>query len=418
MKKLLPVVLFFFVAIALLGAVILSGSNESPVVNFNTESGVVFDESPNGGAVGAAAASPAEQSGPEYGYNDYSNPGNGFAFDCCERDTPVIIAELPFPPLPPGYIDPDDDGFLPGSPLSPNGFWTISGRVTDPWGRGILGVLITATPLSNPNIWPLPTPFTTDTDGYYSVQFGPTWPPDVMTASTYAINFTGPRSGAYSWVNEWYNNVRDSSLATPVPLGSQGVDAVLMPTGIIRGRITNFSDNCFAAGLSSCVQIFAYRADRTEVVDGVRTGYMLDGVVGGYMGNAFTFLSLPPGDYKLLAQPNENIYDSQVTATKTYEKTWYGPANNWDTATVISVSPGSMADISITLESPDTSGNQNGPVYAPDHQADLKIEAESAPAETLASATEPAGAEPVSSTAPTPSDTGGSPGSALTPATA
>ena len=394
-KNSLPVASFFAIVVAILAAVGFSGSSEMPAVNFNTESGILAEESFQDGVVDAAATSPAANT-PAYDLTDYSYPDNSLIFDCCETDPPVIIAELPFPPLPPGYIDPDDDGFLPGSPLSPNGYWTISGRVTDPWGRGISGVGIIAIPSNNNNIGSLPWPFETGIDGYYTVEFGPVWPPDVMAASTFTIYFAGPRSTSYGWVNEWYNNTRDADLATPVPLGSQGVDAVLMPTGIIRGRITNFSDNCFTDAMASCVQIFAYRADRTEVVGSTRTGYMQDGIVTGFTGNAFSLYSLPPGDYKLLAQPNSTIYDNQVVMTKSYEKTWYGPGNSWETATVISVSPGSVADVNITLETPDTSGNNYHPVYGPDPV----VEAESTAITTSGDAATPASVEDVSPATP------------------
>ncbi|MFA6000508.1 MAG: carboxypeptidase-like regulatory domain-containing protein, partial [Thermoleophilia bacterium] len=221
-KTLLPVVSFFAIVVTILAVLGFGTSSEMPAAGFNTESGTLLDESPQGGLIDAVATTPAAANALDNELTDNSYQDNSLFFDCCEPDTPVIGTQPLFPPLPPGYVDPFDDGFLPGGPLSLNGYWTISGRVTDPWGRGIAGVGINATPFNNNNIGPLPRPFETDADGYYTVEFGPVWPPDVMAASKYTIYFAGPRSATYGWVNEWYNNTRDANLATPVPLGSQG----------------------------------------------------------------------------------------------------------------------------------------------------------------------------------------------------
>jgi hypothetical protein len=99
-----------------------------------------------------------------------------------------------------------------------------------------------------------------------------------------------------------------------------------------------------------CSDIYAYRADIPVVAGTASTGMMQGGTIIGYMGNDFKFSSLPMGDYKLLAQPRSMMFAGSVASDTAYEKTWYGPGNSWETATVISVSPGSIAEVNITLE--------------------------------------------------------------------
>ncbi|MFA5809005.1 MAG: hypothetical protein WC935_01530, partial [Thermoleophilia bacterium] len=120
----------------------------------------------------------------------------------------------------------------------------------------------------------------------------------------------------------WYIT-GDSGLSTSSQSGSQGADTVLLTTGIIRGHISNFSDNCFADNSAPCAEIFAYRADSITVVESTTTGTMQNGIILGFKGNAFSFDSLPVGDYKLLAQPRSGIYNNNIASTTTYKKTWY-----------------------------------------------------------------------------------------------
>jgi hypothetical protein len=141
---------------------------------------------------------------------------------------------------------------------------------------------------------------------------------------------------------------------------------------------------------------------------------MQDGIVTGFVGNAFSLYSLPPGDYKLLAQPASTVYDNQVVMTKSFEKTWYGPGNNWDTATVISVAPGIVTDVNITLETPDSNGNHDRPVYSPDPV----VEAETADIVVSGDTTVPVGVEAASELVPTTQDADTTAGSTLTQAAA
>jgi hypothetical protein len=223
------------------------------------------------------------------------------------------------PQLPPDYQDPDDDGYIPGAGM------TISGRVTDPWGRGIPDVEVEAVAASY-MAGIQPVPFRTDANGYYSVQI-------------YAPGYFKLKFSCAGWVGEWYNNKSTPWQGLAVPNGASGVDAVLIPAGVLHGHI-NFPVAPFD------IKVFAYRADVPQVA-GNSVAYTLS-----LHPSDFYFLgrtSLLPGQYKLLLRPDN----------PDYAPFWYG-GTSWVDAQTLRVTAGQTTEIEINLASPPTDG---GAIY-------------------------------------------------------
>lgn len=349
----LPVLAILLAMAAVLFAVGLSDNTTFQTTDLNVGSGSTIDVS---SPVVVAGSSTAPETGNSNGSaslladtypagDDAGQSAGMTGDDLVQPPIVVIVPELPLPPLPEGYVDPDDDGFTPDSPREPiNDYMTISGRIVDPWGRGIAGVQVTATQSNGHNIWPAPTIFKTDTDGYYQILFLDGMTPEETLAATFLIHFVAPPAETYGWADEWYNNAHSVADATPVPVGSAGVDAVLMPTGIIKGRVANFSQNCWAEPMSPCFEIFVYDA-------GSKTLITQSGPDTGFIGNTFTFNTLAAGSYKLLAAPSQVIHDSGEVYDGAFEKTWLG-GSDWESATVIDVAPGLVTDVNINLDTP------------------------------------------------------------------
>lgn len=252
------------------------------------------------------------------------------------------------------WIDRNDEGYSPGSGQG----LAISGRVTDPWGNGIAGAYVrmfevlqdgslkeylppdavclslTCPPAANPR---------TDTDGYFSV--------NMDSPGSYKLFFTGTLTGPnfLQWVTEeWYNNRNTAEEATAVPVGSSGLDVVLVPSTSISGNI-NLTYYCAGPSQYACranppaVQVAAYRADRPELVSLATVTSFIDPHFENY--HHFHFNSLPAGEYKLLVTPDYSDTTFSYGDTE-YIPTWFHRADSWQTAVKIQVQGGQ----SVTVE--------------------------------------------------------------------
>jgi len=236
-------------------------------------------------------------------------------------------------PLTSDWTDPDDEGFTVSEAFGT----TISGRVTDPWGNGISGVFIE--PFAAEEIYgpDMTSTVFTDEHGYYSIRIA-------NIARNYRLHFskTGeldrPVNGRH-YRDEWYNNSFSRDGAVIVPVGAEGVDAVLSPTGALHVHI-NIDNPEYDSFEYFPMEVIAYRADKPEPVRSVATYFMFGAQRDLYFSGK---TSLPPGEYKLLISPG-NLGGSPAG----YGPFWFGQANSWESAETVQVTPGRITDVEVT----------------------------------------------------------------------
>ncbi|MHB8793126.1 MAG: carboxypeptidase-like regulatory domain-containing protein [Thermoleophilia bacterium] len=203
------------------------------------------------------------------------------------------------------------------------GGMVISGRVTDPDGRGIAGVPVDARPAS-PGAAAAPAPVTTDDKGNYTI--------DVASPGVFKVLFLGGEASGGVWASRWYDGKTSEVVTEPVPVGASGVDAVLIPTGVLKGQV-EFNSKPFA------VDVIAFRADVEQNVGEGGTDPLT-----GQPGN-FSFTSLDPGDYKLLFIPDisEGLEDKGETGPF-----WYG-GTDWTSAATVHIAAGKTTDLGVSF---------------------------------------------------------------------
>lgn len=201
------------------------------------------------------------------------------------------------------------------------GGMVISGRVTDPDGYGIAGVPVDARPAS-PGAAAAPAPVTTDANGNYTI--------DVTSPGVFKVLFLGGETAGGVWASSWYNGKVSEVVTEPVPVGASGVDAMLVPTGVLKGQV-EFTSKPFS------VDIIAFRADSGQNVGEGGTDPLT-----GQPGN-FSFTSLEPGDYKLLFIPDipEGFEDKGETGPF-----WYG-GTDWTNASTVHIAAGKTTDLGV-----------------------------------------------------------------------
>lgn len=197
---------------------------------------------------------------------------------------------------------------------------TITGRVTNPWGRGIPGVVVWPRPVNALGGQADPAVFLTDDDGYYEI--------GINRSGRFRLHFQpgNPILGATSWIDEWYNNQPSEELSESVPTGASGVDAVLLPAGGIHGHLAR-PPSLVAPNIA------AYRTDRPELVR--ICGYH------DFSTSDFYFNSLPTGDYKILVMDRSDQYGN-------HGPFWYG-GSSWETADTVRVTTGAFTNIEVPI---------------------------------------------------------------------
>lgn len=204
-----------------------------------------------------------------------------------------------------------------------SGGTAISGRVSDSGGRGIAGIGVYARPAS-PGAAGMPAPVYTDAKGNYTI--------DISSAGYFKVRFLGGEADGSIWTGYWYGGAVSEVAAVPVPVGASGVDAVLEPTGVLKGSV-EFPAKPFA------VDIICYWADERQSVALGGTD-PLTGQPG-----SFSFASLSPGKYKLLLVPDI----PQGEAGKgDFGPFWYGGAD-WESAAVVVIDAGKTTEISVSI---------------------------------------------------------------------
>lgn len=203
------------------------------------------------------------------------------------------------------------------------GGMAISGRVTDPDGHGIVGVSVDARPAS-PGAAAAPAPVTTDANGNYTIE--------VASPGVFKVLFLGGETTGGTWASNWYDGKVSEVVTEPVPVGASGVDAMLVPTGVLKGQV-EFTSKPFS------VDIIAFRADSGQNVGEGGTD-PLTGQPG-----SFSFTSLEPGDYKLLVIPD--IPEGQEGRGET-GPFWYG-GTDWASAATVHIAAGKTTDLRVSF---------------------------------------------------------------------
>lgn len=272
------------------------------------------------------------------------------------------------------WQDAPDKGFVPGDgpPL------VISGRLLDPWGNPAPNVHVDAylvladgslqsyvPPAGTVNPYPClslfdnycpPNPFS-DADGYYSIT--------VDNPGMYKLFFNGMvtlttvQTQSWAWRDrvrwpaaEWYNNYQSLGDATEVPSGATGVDAILVPMGVLAGSVNSYNI-LFAPSPDAtapnppAVSVAAYLADRDELVATANI-YSRTSLYSNVI-HSFYFDSLLPGEYKILATPDYTGWDTDYYGTKLMMPTWFGGTDSWDSARSVLVTGGPVSTIEIEM---------------------------------------------------------------------
>lgn len=136
-------------------------------------------------------------------------------------------------------------------------------------------------------------------------------------------------NGGVTYVSQWYNNKPDSVTANPVTVSAgtdtPNISATVISTstpGTISGTVTNGTSSV------SNVQVSAW-----DTVSGSRVASAVTDAAGFYT------LSMPAGNYKIEFWDLSDVYAVQ----------WYSNALDINTATSITISPGSSATMNATL---------------------------------------------------------------------
>ncbi|MEK7816753.1 MAG: hypothetical protein AAB281_00700 [Actinomycetota bacterium] len=279
------------------------------------------------------------------------------------------------------WPDAEDKGHVPGD----GSVLTISGRLLDPWGYGAPYVHIDAylvladgallgytPPAGTVNPYPCvslfdnycpPNPIT-DAAGNYSIAVGAPGMYKIFFNGMVALT-TESTASMYWWERirwpaaEWYNNNQNPGGATPVAAGSTGVDAILVPKGVLAGNVNSYSV-LFAPSPDAtapnppAVYVAAYRADREELVASAqvysRTNLYLNVI------HSFFFESLAPGEYKILATPDYSGWDLDYYGSQLMKPTWFGGAESWESARSVLVTGGPVSTIEIKMNEVGTGG--------------------------------------------------------------
>lgn len=149
----------------------------------------------------------------------------------------------------------------------------IAGRVTNTAGEGIAGACVIAHPADDSAVTRARA--TADGDGNYTL--------DGLATADYKVRFCGASA---DYAPEFYDDARTFAAAMPVGVRigqvTNGIDATLLHTGTIRGRVTDVHGSALDQ-----ICVFAADADGSEV--DVRTAG--DGT--------YSLTRMPPGTYTL-----------------------------------------------------------------------------------------------------------------------
>ena len=182
---------------------------------------------------------------------------------------------------------------------------TVSGRVTNSSGTGIVGIWVDAYDAS----WNWMNRGDTKSDGSYTIVG--------LSTGNHKLRFTGWNAG---YATQWYDNKAsvDYADAVAVTAGAtiSSVNATLVPGGSVSGLVTNSS----GVGISG-VFVIAYDV----------SGNFINNWYTGSDGS-YTIVGLPAGIYKLRFNGGDSGYLGQ----------WYNNKASFDSADAVVVTAGSI----------------------------------------------------------------------------